>query len=68
MSVPTRSQSRSRFAFRTQACRSGVNGRPGDAIGRVEDSHMNSPPVTFKTPISLPADHYFFVPQLEGLR
>ena len=42
ISVPTRSQSGSRFALRIQACRSGVNGVP-DTIGRGADSQKKLP-------------------------
>ena len=38
MSVPTRSQSGSRAAFRIHSCRSGENGVPGATIGRGADS------------------------------
>src|SRR6266851_10330314 len=41
MSVPTRSQSGSRFASRVQACRSGANGVPGGTIGLLPDSQKN---------------------------
>jgi hypothetical protein len=37
MSVPMRNQSGAKSALRIQACRSPVNGVPGDTIGRGAD-------------------------------
>jgi len=44
MSVPIRSQSGVRFAFRIQACRSGDNGVPGMGLG--PDKYRKSPLVS----------------------
>ena len=49
MSVPTRSQSGSRFSFRIQLCRSvnpAGNGVPGGTMGRGADSQKKSPLVS----------------------